>query len=400
MKQSVRIGSLLLAVLMLMSAIFVSGCSLNKEWSYKTSDEELAIGVYIYSLDVAYSQAESYAKKLDDYDSTKDSWLDMEITDDDGTKAVAKDWIKEQAELMCLSYLVVDQQLETEGASVDEATMENAKKQAETYWNVGQYAQYGYVKPMKDDLEPYGISFESFEYCTTEYSSKQSALFIALYNEGGSKAVSDDELTKFFVDNYVDYSYLPVNLYTTTSDDSGKSSNTALSDEDAKKLTDELDGYAESINSSDLSFADAVKAYMDKNSVESDPSKTSTEQLDQFSMGDELKEALTKLDNKKATTVKVGTGDSAIYYLLVKNDIADAAASYLGDENNHTSVLTAMKQDEFTDYIKGLTKELDYEANTSVLDSYKPNMFFKAVESTTAAQNSEDSAADDSSAEQ
>lgn len=396
MKQSLKIGSLLLAVVMLMSAVFVSGCSLNKEWSYKTSDEELAIGVYIYSLNVAYSQAESYAKELDEYDSSKSTWLEMEITDEDGNTQVANEWIKEQAQLMCLSNLVVDQQLAKEGATVDEAVMESAKEQAETYWNVGQYAQYGYIMPMKDDLEPYGISFESFEYCTTDYSVKQSALFEKMYNEGGSKAVSDDELTKFFTENYVDYSYLPVNLYTTSTDESGNSTSTALSDEDAKKLTDELDGYAADLNDGKSFDDDVVKAYMaNHEDITTDPSSSSTEALESFSMGDELKEAIEKLDNKKATTLKVGTGESAIYYLVYKKDIAETATTYLEDENSRSSVLAAMKQDEFNDYIKELTKELEYEANTSVLDSYKPKMFFVSVESTTAAQAEEETAADE-----
>lgn len=64
---------------MMFSVFAIAGCTpttLNKEWSYKTSDNELAIGAYIYSLNAAYSQAESFAKKLDDYDSTSDKWLD------------------------------------------------------------------------------------------------------------------------------------------------------------------------------------------------------------------------------------------------------------------------------------------------------------------------------------
>ena len=44
-----------------------------------------------------------------------------------------------------------------------------------------------------------------------------------------------------------------------------------------------------------------------------------------------------------------------------------------------------MKQDEFNDYIKDLTKDLDYDANTGVIDSYNPKMFFKSVEPTTSA---------------
>ncbi len=87
MKPNIKVGSFLLAIVMMFSVFAIAGCTpttLNKEWSYKTSDNELAIGVYIYSLNAAYSQAESYAKKLDDYDSTSDKWLDEKIKDDDG----------------------------------------------------------------------------------------------------------------------------------------------------------------------------------------------------------------------------------------------------------------------------------------------------------------------------
>ena len=108
MKQAVKIGSLLLAILMVFSAVFASGCSLQKQWSYKTSDKELAIGVYIYNLDVAYQQALEYAKKLDDYDGTNDKWLDLEITDDDGTTAVAHQWMKDKAEELTLTALAVE----------------------------------------------------------------------------------------------------------------------------------------------------------------------------------------------------------------------------------------------------------------------------------------------------
>ena len=116
MKPGLKISSFFLAMAIAITAF--AGCtpiSLNKEWAYKTSDNELAIGVYIYSLDTAYQRAKTYAENLDDYDDKSDSWLNMEITDDDGNKEVASKWIKDQAQLMCLSYLVVDEQLKKEG---------------------------------------------------------------------------------------------------------------------------------------------------------------------------------------------------------------------------------------------------------------------------------------------
>jgi hypothetical protein len=393
MKPNLKIGSFLMAVVMIFSVLIVSGCtpiSLNKEWSYKTGDKELAIGVYIYSLDTAYQQAKSYAQELDDYDESKDSWLEMEITDDDGKTEVASKWIKEQAKLMCLSYLVLDEQIEKENVDISKDTIASADEQAETYWNVGQYADYGYIMPMKDDLEPYGISLESFRYCSTEYSVKYQALFDKLYKEGGSKEVTDEELTKYFNDNYTDYSYFTVNLYTATTDEAGESSNVAMSDEEAKKVTDEIDGYVKDINGG-KSYDDVLAAYMKANDIESDPATSNIENLENSSLGDEVKEALKKLDNNKATAVKVGSGENAVYYFIYKRNIKDAANDYLADETNSANVLSSMKSEEFADYIEELTKKLDYEENTSVINQYEPKMFFVPVEPTTSAEDSETS---------
>ena len=390
MKPNVKIGSFFMAVVMIFSVLIVSGCtpmSLNKEWSYKSGDKELAIGVYIYSLDTAYQQAKSYAQKLDDYDESKDSWLEMEITDDDGKKEVASKWIKDQAKLMCLSYLVLDEQIEKENIDV---SLASADEQAETYWNVGQYADYGYVMPMKDDLEPYGISLESFRYCSTEYSVKYQALFNKLYKEGGSKEVSDEELTKYFNDNYTDYSYFTVNLYTASTDEAGQSTNVAMSDKEAKKVTDEIDGYVKDINGG-KSYDDVLDAYMKANDIESDPATSSIENLENSSLGDEVKEALKKLDNKKATAVKVGSGENAVYYFIYKRNIKDAAKDYIANETNKANLLSSMKGEEFDDYIEELTKKLDYEENTSVIEKYEPKMFFVPVEPTTAAETGETS---------
>lgn len=393
MKPNVKIGSFLMAVVMIFSVLIVSGCtpvSLNKEWSYKTGDKELAIGVYIYSLNTAYQKAKSYAEKLDDYDESKDSWLEMEITDDDGKKEVASKWIKDQAKLMCLSYLVIDEQIDKENIDISKDTIASADEQADTYWNVGQYADYGYIMPMKDDLEPYGISLESFRYCSTEYSVKYQALFDKLYKEGGSKEVSDEELTKYFNDNYTDYSYFTANLYTASTDEAGESTNVAMSDKEAKKVTDEIDGYVKDINGG-KSYDDVLDAYMKANDIETDPSTSNIENLENSSLGDEVKEALEKLDSNKATAVKVGSGDSAVYYFIYKRNIKDAAKDYLADETNNANVLASMKGEEFSDYIEELTKKLDYEENTSVINQYEPKMFFIPVEPTTAAETSETS---------
>ena len=397
MKQAVKIGSLLLAILMVFSAVFASGCSLQKQWSYKTSDKELAIGVYIYNLDVAYQQALEYAKKLDDYDGTNDKWLDLEITDDDGTTAVARQWMKDKAEELTLTALAVEKGLKDEGATVDSATLQAADEQAKTNWNVGPYANYGYVMPMSKELEPHGVSFDSYKYAASEVPAMQQVLFNTLYEKGGSQEVSDAELEKFFNENYVDYGYLSANLYESSTDEAGTTNNVALSEDAVKQITDKFDGMVKDLNSG-KAFDDVTKAYTEAEGLSTDSVVNNTELLKNFSAGDELKAEIEKLDSGKAATVKVGEGDSAMIYLVYKKDINAIAKDYLESTSNRSEVLTNMKTDDFKTYIKDLIKELKYEKNAAV-DSYDPKMFFVAEKPTTTAESSESEGSDSSKAE-
>ena len=398
MKQAVKIGSLLLAVMMVFTAVFASGCSLQPQWSYKTSDKELAIGVYIYNLDVAYQQGLNFAKKLDDYDGTNDKWLDLEITDDDGNKAVARQWIKDKAQELTLTALAVEKALKDEGATVDSATMQAADEQAKTNWNVGPYANYGYVMPMSKELEPFGVSFDSYKYASAEVPAMQQALFNALYEKGGSQEVADEEIEKYFNENYVDYSYISANLYESTTDEAGNSSNVALSDDAVKQLTDKFDGYVKDLNGG-KAFDDVSAAYTEAEGLENDPAVSNTELLKNFSAGDELKAQIEKLENGKAATVKVGEGDSAMLYLVYKKDVTAITKDYLESTSNRSEVLANMKSDDFKNYIKDLIKELKYEKNAAV-DGYDPKMFFVAEEPTTTAESSGSEGGDSSAAEE
>ena len=387
MKPVLKLGSLLLAVLMAVAAVF-SGCSLNKEWSYKSSAKELPVGVYIYCLSNAYSTAKSYAEKLEDYDSSKADWLDKEITDDDGNKAVARQWIKNKAQEYCLNFLAVEDQLVVEtAATYDEATLTNYRDMAKQYWEVG-VSQYGQqTAALKLTYEPFGVSLESFSYVYADANVKQEALFYGTYGKGGSKEVKDDELNEYFTDNYVSYSYLGAPLYSATTDEEGNSSNIALSDKKIEELKSEYEGYVSDIKNG-KSLDDVTKAYREKNNDETAEPTTNTDHKDSFSMGDDFKAAVEKLDGKSATTLVVGEKENAMLYFIYKDDIKDVAKNYLKDGEQKKQVLAKMKSDEFKDYMKELVKELKYEKNSAV-DGYDPKMFFEPVPMTTAEPTAE-----------
>lgn len=388
MKPAVKIGSLLLAVVMLFGVVFASGCSLGKEWSYKTSDRELPIGAYIYSLYNAYNQALSFAKEqLDDYDGTKDAWLDSEITDDDGNKAVARQWIKDKAEESCLQFLALEKIVKDKGATIDEAVLDGYNDQAKTYWEVGPYASMGYAMPYKDVYEKHGVSYETYRYCMADAQVNYSVAFEALYDKGGSQEVPDDDLIKFINDNYTSYNYFQVNLTVASTDEAGESKTVAMSEDVLKKTLNELNGYVKDVEGG-KSFDDVVEKYMKANDITENPATPTVENLENSSLGDEVKEALKKLGNGKAQVVQVGEGDSAIAYVVYKDDIKKASKDYIADESQRTGALSDMKTDDFKDYMKKVAEDMGYEKSSAV-DGYDPKMFFVAEEPTTAAESSE-----------
>lgn len=383
MKPFKKVAAFLLAAVMIALSAGCTPISFSKDWSYRYEDNELAIGVYIYSLYQAYNQAQTYAQENEDYSSDK-SFMDLAITDDDGNTEVAKTWILNEADKITKRILAVDSELKKNNITVDTATMDEAKSTAENIWEMGAYAAYGYFSPMSAELEPYGISFDSFYISSYGAMAKESALFEGLYGKGGAKEVPENEIKDCFNENYTDYKFFSVNLYTTETDDDGNSTNTALSDDEKKKVEDELKGYVNDIKSG-KSYDDVLKTYMEANEITSDPSQSGTENLENSSIGDNIKEKLNEMKAGTAETLQVGEGNTATLYFIYKGDAKKIADEYLSDNTNRSNVLSYMKQDEFNDYIEEVAKNLEVEKNQSQIDRYSPDMFFVPVEPTTTA---------------
>ena len=416
MKPTVKIASLLMAVLMLFS-VFAAGCTTSQEWSYKTDDEKLAIGVYLTAMYYAYKEAESYASKADDYDPTSDSWLDKEITDKDGNKEVASKWIKNRAELRTLEIFALNQEIKATGSTIDSAAADKLSTDAELVWHYGttntQYLQYYSITPMKEILEKKGVSLESFKLYAenfklsddmttgltsenydlfdTNFSNNSARVFEKLYFEGGSQAVSKEDLTKYFEDNYVRISILPVQLYESTTDEATQQSkNVAYDDAKVKQLCDDLDKIAKAVNDT----KDTAKAaetsekqtndYITANGLQQGAASTSTINKNETNLKEELDKAVKELGEGKATTVKSGEGENAIYFYIFRYNTDSAKEDYLNSGENDKTIIRTMKQKDFENYLEELTKKLKYEKSDSV-DKYDPDMFFVAKDPETTA---------------
>lgn len=390
MKNYQKFFAVLLALLIVVSA---AGCSsapksMQKQWSYKTADTELPIGVYIYSMAVAYDAAEQFAQKTEGYDSEKgtydgkDSFLAVEITDDDGNKAVAEEWIKTEADKITRNILAIDKLYNELGCTLDEADFDYAKQYASNNWTMGegineygsQYAQY--LTPAETLYSQYGISEESYYISTSKASIKQTAVFDAMYKEGGTQEVPQADIEKFFTDNYYSYSYISVPLYTTETAEDGKSTNTALAQEEIDKYTNNFKKYADKINSG-TSYDAAIADYLKDYELDTDPTSSNIENIDSLSVGEEIAEKLKELKEGTATYFTVGETETKTYYFLYKEPIANEKDSYV--EKNVDSILATMKNDEFQEFVTKTADELDVEINEYV-NNYEPAMFEKEKE--------------------
>lgn len=379
---------LLAVVLCMVIALSTSACSLKPQYSYKTDDTELAIGVYIYALYSAYSQAQSLAQETEGYDSEagtydgSESFLKVQITDQDGVTATADEWITDQADKTLRNLLAIEHEYNRLGATMDEATVESYKASAKEYWDYGPYyAMYGeqYKSPYSDVFEPLGVSYESFEYFYVT-SAKQEVVFDLLYAEGGEKAVSDEELTKYFTENYTSYSYFNTNMYetqeaTADSAESGGelSTNVALSEKEMKKIESDFKGYADSLNGG-KKFSDVSSKFTKDYELENDPSVSNVEIMDNSVIGADLVSAINDLDEGKATNKAIGEENSQVMYLFYKGKIADKVDEYIKDATNRKSVLQSFKGEEFTSYIDELAISLEVEISKAV-SKYTPAMF-------------------------
>ena len=356
---------ILCVALALIVALSAASCSLSKQYSYKTDDVELPIGVYIYYLQTAYNEAQTLAQKSDKYDSeagTYDgskSFLKMEITDDDGNTAVAEQWIIDKAAEYMNDAVAVYHEYNELKATLDESTHEYYKSYYTSYWEQG----------LSETYQGLGISLDSFIQAAITIPLMRSAVFEAEYSEGGPQAVADDDLKSFFNDNYTSYKYFSADLFTSSEDEA--TSGTAMTDEEVAAIEKDFKAYADSIKDSE-SFTSALEKYK----AAYDSSATATEDIKKIDedTADDIQKAIVDLKEGKAKAQIIGDDEtSRKMYLLYKAPITDEK-DYLSDDNNRLTVLSEMKNDDFSDYLKEVAKSLKIDVSSSC-SSYKPSMF-------------------------
>lgn len=402
-----KFTKIICVVLALVVALSVTSCTLHKPYSYKTDDVDLPIGVYICYLYKAYGEAQTYAQQSDLYnaeDGTYDgskSFLSIEITDDDGNTAVAEDWIKDKAAEYMNEAVAIYHLYEESDVKIDSKQLSENNKTLKKYWDNDHYEPYRYsdgtimtdedgqaytyyVEAYKKTFEPYGVAFDSYFLVYVRIPMMSQALFDAEYAEDGPQPVTEEEMRKYYEENFTSYHYISAVLYTTeTDEETEKTVNTSMSDEDIKKYTDAFDGYAAAINGG-AAFSDQVTAYneafsssatsIDKTlKIDADTEDKLQKEVLTLKEG-EAKQVVIYQDKKNDDGETVEDKDSGIIYLIYKEPIADTTEAYFAQDNVKDSMLHTMKDDEFKKLLQDIADSLSIDKSSDI-DDYEPSMF-------------------------
>ncbi|MGN0456009.1 MAG: hypothetical protein ACI4F2_04045 [Acutalibacteraceae bacterium] len=376
-----------LAAGMLITA--ATGCA-DTSWSYKDDKITLPIGTYIYYLTGAYSYAQQQAQSAVEVTTDAEGAtqpteaadvMSAKIKDPDDKEVTGREYMLNTAEQSSKTLIYTLEKFDELGLKLTDAEQTQIDTLASQGWT---YSGESYEK--------LGVSESSYKLAYAEFSTKYEAVFKAIYNKGGEKEVSDDELKKYYTTEYVDYSYLPINLYKTAektdeASDSASSTTEALSEDEIKKIQSTFDGYKDQLNKGEKTFDEIDKAFMKDQSLDASTAVSATEILDNSAAPADIVKELKELKDKQAKVITVGEGNTAVMYLIYRGDI-NAKTSNLDDENTRYSVLTNMKKDEYNDYMEEQAKKLELQTNEAALNRYTPEEAEKKLNELKAANSS------------
>lgn len=327
-------------------------------WSYKDETSTLPIGAYILYEYMAFSEAST---KLNN--ATGD-FLGQTLKNDDGKDMIAIDYIATTTDESCKHYLYVNKLFKDMGLKLTPQEIAEYKANTDSTWT-----------SISTSLESFGVSKDSFVKAYGETNAKIQVIFKALYTEGGEKEVTLDELKKHYTENYVNYSYFSVPLYTETPDEEGNVATAKLSADDIKAVKADLQKYADDIKAG-KTYDDAVNAYMADYSIEADPTMTATNILKNSALPEDVITALESMKDKEAKYIVVGEdGEAPICYFVYRGDIQNEAKNLETNENIKLAVISEMKNEEFKkDMLEG-ARAHKCQINSEALDKYTPYMF-------------------------
>ena len=174
------------AVLLCLAAVFcTAGCSASKKSALNISGAQIDYETFLYYFDQVHAFPEKYELAAD---ATNEQMIDAAIE-------------------LCCEYVAVNTKLSEYGLTLSASEKRSASNNLEDLWHVFS----GYYEKL-------GVSKQTLMKIETADTSR-NRLFYYIYDEGGEKAVSEDDIKKYYNENYI--SFRAITGYLTTTDANG-----------------------------------------------------------------------------------------------------------------------------------------------------------------------------------
>ncbi len=318
----------------------------DTSWVISAGDDIIPAGVYLgYLVDSYYLAAQQVT------DTTTDLF-DQQINEVD-----VDDYIKASAIASCKNYIAVNRLFDEYKLSFTDEEMEEIESTIESTWSSVStlYEQNGCGK----------ASFEKIMMVDEKYNK----IFEYYYSESGKEPLSEKDRKDFFAENYAKIKYINI-LYSShydevsTASDASDTQKTELKELAEKYLKRLQDG--ESIDKLIDEEAHAAGEEHDHEEGEETESEATFVQKDTSDEPDDFNKTLFETKTNTPTMTENSTYG---YYVFVRYDIDASGKDYT---DRISTVLSAMKSEDFSEIIEKASSDLKITENTSAVKRFKP----------------------------
>lgn len=345
--------------------VFLTGCSCaDRSWAVKSEGESITTGEYVYYLMDSYQAAHN--KLAEQGISTTD------ISQETIEEKSAPSWIVDTTLETCKEKLAIEKMFKDMGLELTEEELKKADESTEQIWNS---AGSMYEKN-------FGINKETFHQAYSLLNAKREKIFMALYGKDGSSAVSDEEITTYYKENYIAlkfYSKMPTTeAETSESGEENAENKEEKKIETAEDIEKQLREYVDAINNGSKTIdqiRDLIKTN-DKVEGEHDPLVEQVINVTSTTFPQEIVDAVKDLDTGKATHIKF----NELYLFLYKSAAGETLT--VPDLNNDTErekILYEMKADEFDEKIHSVINGMNIQINYNAVNQYDPIILGQSV---------------------
>ena len=212
----------------LASAVLLSGCS-TPAVAATVDGKPYSTGVYLAYLYQMYVQTfeSNYTLYMLQYYG-QDPW-DQTMTygeGDDAQELSLEDYIIQITKDTIIRQKALENKIAEYGLTPDEEAAQDIESQLAQVSN--------------DDILQMGFNKESYAEMLRAYGLNEQTLFYGLYDNGGERAMSDEEIRTYFEENYLSYKIIEVSL----TDSSGSD----MDEDEIAEVREELEGYLDMYN--------------------------------------------------------------------------------------------------------------------------------------------------------